>query len=192
MENQDLDLIQKCRQGSKEAFDEIVIKYQKKIFNVAYGLLNNYDEASDVAQEVFVRAYAAIKNFRQESALFTWLYRIAVNLSKNRLKVLNRERKRLKSLEDPIEQADGEVKMQIPDAKFSPSQSLDRKEKEEAVRAALCSLENELKEIIILRDIDNLSYEEIARILRINVGTVKSRLHYARMSLKDRLKGVFS
>lgn len=183
-------LVERCKQGLAGAFDELVLKYQKVVFNVAYRLLGNYDEANDLAQEVFVRVFKAIKGFRQEASLFTWLYRITVNLSKNRLKVLNRERKRTESLEDPLETEEGEVRHQIAIDSPSPAQALDTKEKQALIRLGLASIEAEFREVLVLRDMEGLSYEEISRILKTNIGTVKSRLHRARLVLKEKLKGV--
>lgn len=187
---EDIGLVERCRQGISDAFDELVLEYQKKVFNVAYRLLNNYDEANDIAQEVFVRAYKNIGGFRKESSIFTWLYRITVNLSMNRLKVLNRERKRLNSLDDPVSTEEGEVKKEISANGPLPSDILVQKERSELIQKALISLDDEFRIILVLRDIEGLSYEEIARILKINVGTVKSRLHRGRMMLKDKLQGV--
>ncbi len=187
---EDIGLVERCQQGISEAFDELVLKYQKKVFNVAYRLLNNYDEANDIAQEVFVRVYKNIGGFRKESSIFTWLYRITVNLSMNRLKVLNRERKRLDSLDDPISTEEGEVKKEISANGPLPLDMLVQKERSELIQKALTSLDDEFRTILVLRDIEGLSYEEIAQILKINVGTVKSRLHRGRMMLKDKLQGV--
>lgn len=186
---EDIDLIERCKQGLPGAFDEFVLKYQKKVFNVAYRLLNNYDEANDIAQEVFVRVFRAIKGFRQESSIFTWLYRITVNLSKNRLKVLAREGRRTESLDDPISTEEGEIKREVAEDKPLPSQVLINQERQELIEAALASLDDEFRTVVVLRDIEGLSYEEIARILKINIGTVKSRLHRARLILKEKLKG---
>lgn len=185
----DIDLIKRCQEGSLEAFDALVLKYHKKVFNVAYRLLNNYDEANDIAQEVFVRVFRAIKGFRQESSIFTWLYRITVNLSKNRLKVLAREKRRTESLDDPIMTEEGEVKREVAEDKPLPSEILINKENGELIKVALASLDEEFRTVVVLRDIENLSYEEIAQILKINIGTVKSRLHRARMILREKLKG---
>ncbi len=187
---EDIGLVERCQQGISEAFDELVLEYQKKVFNVAYRLLNNYDDANDIAQEVFVRAYKNIGGFRKESSIFTWLYRITVNLSMNRLKVLNRERKRLDSLDDPVSTEEGEVKKEISANDPLPSDILVQKERNELIQKALTSLDDEFRTILVLRDIKSLSYEEIAQILKINVGTVKSRLHRGRMMLKDKLQGV--
>jgi len=190
MAQDEISLIARCKEGSREAFEELVLKNQKKIFNVAYKLLQNYDEANDVAQEVFVRAFRAIKGFRQESGIFTWLYRITVNLSKNRMKVLARERKRTDSLDDPIVTEEGQVMREVAEDKPSPSQILADKERAELIQAALADLEKEFKTVLVLRDMEGQSYEEIAQITRVNIGTVKSRLHRARMMLKEKLKGV--
>jgi RNA polymerase sigma-70 factor (ECF subfamily) len=190
-EIEDIGLIERCQEGSREAFDELVLKYQKRVFNLAYRLLNNYEEANDVAQEVFVRAYKGIRWFRKESSIFTWLYRITMNLSKNRLKALNREKKRLEPLDDPIATEEGEIKKEIIANEPSPSEVLVQKERAELIQEALASLDDEFRAALVLRDIEGLTYEEIAQILNLNVGTVKSRLHRARLMLKEKLQGVF-
>lgn len=187
---EDSSLIERCKEGLAGAFDEFVLRYHKRVFNIAYRFLNNYDEANDTAQEVFVRAWRAIKGFRQESNVFTWLYRITVNLSKNRLKVLNRERRTIRSLDNPIETEEDEIKREIPENKPLPSQALVDKERSELIRSALISLDDKFREVIVLRDTEGLNYEEIAQILKVNIGTVRSRLHRARMILKEKLKGV--
>lgn len=187
----DIGLIQKCQEGSLEAFDELVLKYHKKVFNVAYRLLNNYDEANDIAQDVFVRAFRAIKGFRFQAHLFTWLYRITVNLCKNRIKVLARERRRTTSLDEPIITEEGQMNRQVAQDKPLPSDELINKERQELIARALASLQDEFKTAVVLRDIEGLDYAEIARILKINIGTVKSRLHRARMLLQEKLKGAF-
>lgn len=189
--NGDISLIQQCQQGSTEAFDALVLKYHKKVFNVAYRLLNNYDEANDVAQEVFVRAFRSIKGFKFKAQIFTWLYRIAVNLSKNRIKVLARERKSTTSLDDPVATEDGEVKRQVAGDDPLPADDLINKEKRELISQALASLADEFRTVVVLRDIEGLAYEEIAAIIKVNIGTVKSRLHRARMLLKEKLQGVY-
>jgi len=187
---EDSELACRCKSGSPGAFDELVLRFQRKVFNVAYRLLNNYDEAGDVAQEVFVRAWRAIKGFRQEANIFTWLYRITVNLSRNRLKIMNRDKMRLKSMDDPVATEEGEMKQEIAADKPLPSEILEDKERQELIQSALISLDAQHREVLVLRDVEGLSYEEIAGALQINVGTVKSRLHKARALLREGLKGV--
>lgn len=184
---EDTDLIARCKAGARDAFDELVLKYHKKVFNLAYRMLSNYDEANDLAQEVFVRVFHSIKKFRGESSIFTWLYRITVNLSKNRLKVLAREQRRMRSLDDPISTQEGEIRREIPENKPLPAQILVNQEKTELIEAALGSLEDEFRVIVVLRDIEGLSYKDIGQILKVNIGTLKSRLHRGRMKLKDKL-----
>ena len=189
-QTEDFELICRCKSGSPGAFDELVLKFQRKVFNVAYRLLNNYDEANDVAQEVFVRAWRAIKEFRQEAGIFTWLYRITVNLSRNRLKIMNRDKVRLKSMDDPVATGEGEMKQEIAEDGPLPPEILENKERQELIQSALVSLDAQHREVLVLRDVEGMSYEEIARILLINIGTVKSRLHKARALLRERLEGV--
>lgn len=188
-QQEDISLVVRCKSGERQAFDELVLKYQRRVFSLAYRMLNNYDEANDIAQEVFVRVFRSIKGFRQDCAVFTWLYRITVNLSKNRLRVLNREKARTEALDDPVATYDGEViKKEIADDKPLPSEIIAQKEKDALIQKAVASLEEEFREVVVLRDIEGLSYEEVACILKINTGTVKSRLHRGRAELRNKLR----
>lgn len=186
----DEDLVAKCQKGDISAFDKLVLRYQKKVFNITYRMAGNYTEASDLAQEAFVRAYKSIRKFRGQSGFYTWLYTIACNICRNRLRYLRRQVKSVVSLDDPIQTEEGVVSREVADKSLSPLAILDRKEKVEFIQKAISSLDEEHRIVVVLRDIEMLPYDEICRILKVNIGTIKSRLHRARVLLKEKLKDV--
>jgi len=172
---EDALLIRRCLEGDREAFSHLVIRHQKMVINTVYRFLGQYDDACEVAQEVFVAAYRALNNFRQESKFSTWLYRIAVDQAKNRLKSLAALKY---SSADPPD---------LPSSSQTPDQVYDSKALRETVQHALMGLDPEDREVIVLRDIEGQSYEAVAEILDLPVGTIKSRLHRARMALREKL-----
>lgn len=189
--NEDFILIDRFLGGDVKAFDELVIRYQQKVFNVAYRILGDYHEANDVSQDAFVRVHHSLRNFRRDASFYTYLYRIVVNLCKNRIKTRGAQRERIAiSLNDPVETDEGIEQREIKSHEPTPREILDGKERDKLVQEAIGSLEDGFREIVVLRDIEGLPYEEIAEILKADLGTVKSRLHRARMALKDKLKGV--
>ncbi|MFH1783576.1 MAG: sigma-70 family RNA polymerase sigma factor [bacterium] len=182
-------LIERCKQGDTDAFGELVIKHQKKVFNVALRMLDDWEEAKDVAQEAFIRAWRAIGTFRSDSSFFTWIYRIVFNLSKNRLKGWAR-RPRPDSIDAPVDTEDGDITRTLQDKEPSPDKILLKKETGRLVKNAIAELSIKHREIIIMRDIQGLSYQEIAEVIGCGEGTVKSRLSRARLILKEKLKEV--
>lgn len=182
----DAVLVLRCQEGDCEAFDEIVARYKDGIYNYIGRMISNRDEVDDLAQEVFVRAYAGLKSFRQDSNLRTWLYRIANNLCIDRYRRAGIERK----LIVPIEQEDEEGVRQIdlPDRTYDPQMVCERTELQAQVQKALARLPDKLRMTILLYDMEGLSYEEIAETLGVPIGTVKSRLFNARMQLRNWLK----
>jgi len=189
--SQECQLIKRCKAGEREAFNEIILNYQKKVINIAYHFLGSYSEAVDLTQDAFIKAYLSIRRFREDSSFYTWLYRITVNLCKNRLKYRKRRgyyQKR--SLDKPLELKEGSVKVDLVSGKPNPVESLESKEKIAIIRKAIDSLDETHRTVLILRDREMMRYEEIARVLRCEVGTVKSRLHRARLILKEKLEGL--
>lgn len=183
-------IVARCQKGDRSAFDELVLRYQKKVFNVTYRMLGNYTEASDVAQEAFIRAYRSIKRFRGQSSFYTWLYTIASNLCRNRLRYLSRQRASVVSLDNPVRTEEGVVHREPVSATPAPAAVLDRKEKGEFIQEAINLLDEPHRIVVVLRDIELLPYGEISRILKVNIGTIKSRLHRARSLLREKLKDV--
>ncbi len=184
--DEDLKYVVLCQKGDVEAFSELVERHQKKLLNIAYRMLGDYDDACDVTQEAFIAAYKAIKKFKGEAKFSTWLYRIVINYAKNRLKQLQIRAKR----EGVSFDAAGEIKTkeawsQPHAVGANPCAQLEKKEREEQVQKCISALDEEFKEVLVLCDIEGLSYEEIKDILKIPEGTVKSRLARARGALKE-------
>jgi RNA polymerase sigma-70 factor (ECF subfamily) len=182
-------LIDRFLQGEKSCFDELVLKYKNMVFTVCLRMLGDYEEALDTSQDVFLKIYTSLADFRRESKFSTYLYRVVMNFCKNKLKVMARtSRKRCFSLDEPVRREEGELKRQIPSTGPTPREVLENKEKQEKIMAGLQVLKQEYREIIVLREIRDLSYEEIALVLNIDIGTVKSRLNRARLAFRDILK----
>lgn len=188
---QDIQLIEEFLKGDRSAFDKIVVKYKDMVFNVCIKMVRNYDDALDVSQNVFISLYRHVKDFRGESLLSTYLYRICMNMSKNRLRAKARLRRREPySLDTPLETENGPVVRQIDSHAPNPRQELAEKERQDMVRDAVDELKPEQKEVLVLKEFERLKYTEIAAVLSIDIGTVKSRLNRAREELKRRLKRI--
>ena len=189
--NRDFELIRSFQSGEKTAFDQLVIRHKDRIFNLCYRMLGDYNEANDYAQETFIKAFKSLKGFRFESSFSTWLYRIAVNNCKNRLSSLEkRYQGKMISIETPKYTGENNPVLEIRDDSESPANGLERKEKAVLIQTAINSLPAEQKMVIILRDIEGRSYEEIAETTGLALGTVKSRLARGRMELKNKLRKI--
>lgn len=176
------EIIKKCKKGDRDAFNELVKMYQNKIVNIAYGMLSDSDDAFDAAQEVFIKVYKGLDNFREKSSFSTWIYRITSNVCADIL------RKRQRSINAiSINYSDDEKEMEIKDESLTPEEYSELNERQAALRQALKEIKDEYREIITLFDIEELSYDKISEILKIPVGTVKSRLNRARAALKKNL-----
>ncbi len=184
----DAILVLRCQEGDCEAFDEIVARYKDGIYNYISRMISNRDEVEDLAQEVFVRAYAGLKSFRQDSNLRTWLYRIANNLCIDRYRRAGVERRLVTPLEREHEGEEGAREIDLPDRTYDPLVVCERTELQAQVQKALSRLPDKLRTTILLYDMEGLSYEEIAETLDVPIGTVKSRLFNARMQLRNWLK----
>lgn len=178
----DAELVNRVQQGDTDSFEVLVRRHQKAIFNIIYRLLGDYDEASEVAQEVFLSAYKAIAHFRGDANFYTWLYRIAFNQASTRRKRLGISQQRHLPLAT-VELSDNGCS--------DPAKTVERKELQRRVQGALDTLDKEDAMIILLRDLQDFAYEDVAVILKIPLGTVKSRLHRARRALKTRLAPYF-
>jgi RNA polymerase sigma-70 factor, ECF subfamily len=177
--------------NDRSAFDNLVHRYQNKVFNLCYRMLGEYEEARDCAQETFVQAYRALKDFRFEASLSTWLLAIAVNICRNRLKSLeHRYRQRMLRLDSSPEDTEGSGGIEIEDPKPDALAQLTKKEQDRLLQQAIDELPHDAKIVTVLRDIEGLSYEEIVRITGYNPGTVKSKLARAREQLRRKLKGL--
>ncbi|MGO0123382.1 RNA polymerase sigma factor [Desulfothermobacter acidiphilus] len=182
----DIDqLLERARQGNEEAFGALVLRYQDRIYGLCYRLTGNQEDAEDLAQEVFVRAYRSLRKFRAEADFGTYLHRIAVNL------FLNQRRKnhcQFLSLDNPVSTPDGELSWQVADNNQNhPQDELERQELALLVRRALNSISREHRAVLVLREMEEMSYEEMAAVLKLAPGTVKSRLNRARAALQKAL-----
>ncbi|MFZ5645449.1 MAG: RNA polymerase sigma factor [Bacillota bacterium] len=183
MHPDDEHLVKRSREGDADAFDELVKKYQSKVFTVAYRFMGNHADANDLAQDAFIRAYQALSSFRGDSSFATWLYRITSNVCRDEIRKQNRYKK--VSLDEMMTQPGGGPNLTAAD--LTPEESLDRVELRDTVQRHLNSLSSEHRLILVMRDIQGLSYEEIASSLDCTLGTVKSRLNRARQTLKKRI-----
>lgn len=180
----DTDLVVRVQQGDKKAFDLLVIKYQHRIIQLVNRYVKDPSEAQDVAQEAFIKAYRALKNFRGDSAFYTWLYRIAINTAKNYL--LSRSRRRFEYHVDiqDAEQLENASQLKGMD---TPEYLLMNNDIITAIKTAIELLPKEMQTAIMLREFDSLSYEEIAETMKCPVGTVRSRIFRAREAIDKEL-----
>lgn len=182
-------LVGRCQAGDRGAFDLLVLAYQDRIYNLAHRLTGDPEEATDLAQETFVKAFQALASFRRDARFSTWIYRIAINACHSRhRKTAVRRRHAPVSLDAAVRTSDGEVAPDPPDTREEPSFVISRSETIRMVRAAIESLDLEHRTVVLLRDMEGYSYEEIQEILGCPIGTVRSRLHRARAELGKRLK----
>lgn len=188
-ERSDGDLVELAREGAKDAFSVLVLRYQDRILSTVTARVGNAETARDLAQEVFIKAYRGLGGFKSQSGFYTWLYRIAINTTLSwRRKALRRGQ--MASLDRAWKADDGSERRDTPDQGIGPSQDAERREEAGLVRAAISRLEDEYNEVVVLRDLQGLSYDEIASILQCPVGSVKSRLHRARKRLLAELRKV--
>ena len=173
-------LIQRCIAGDATAFEPLVEKYRQRVWRLAYQVLHDREEAWDVAQEAFVRAFHSLPTFRGQSAFYTWLFRITVNVATDR----HRQRGAQARAFGPERVSEEEWARTTPDPGGGPEQQAARKEQRERIRSALDALPPKARTIIMLSDVEGLSYREIAEVLNCPIGTVMSRLHNARKRLK--------
>lgn len=183
----DAALVENCKRGDVNAFSALVTRFQDRIFNVIYRMVGNYEDAADLCQETFVKAFRAIMTFEARSQFSTWLYRIATNTC-----ISFRRSHAGKTTQEHTLDCDAEVLSNTAgrrdNATLDPERHAMQKEQIETVQKALLRLDEESRAIVVLRDIDGKSYEEIAEVLNCPIGTVRSRLHRARMELKEYLQ----
>ena len=182
----DRQLIERCLNGDREAFDELVRRYEKQAYNLAYRLAGNYDDASDVVVEAFVRAFQGLHTFRGDANFGTWLHRVVVNTFLD-MRKRSRGRQHV-SLEEQLELNGDTLTRQIEDTSPGPQELVEQEEREEVLQRAIAQLSPDRRILIVLYHFENLSYEEIAQMLKLPVGTVKSRLNRARLALREILE----
>jgi RNA polymerase sigma-70 factor (ECF subfamily) len=191
----DVALLRKAQNGDKAAYGQIVLLYQDRLFNAVLRLVGDREEALDLTQEAFTRGLMKIDTFRGDSAPYTWLFRIAVNLAISQLRKVNRPR--VFSLQQPpgngAVDRDGSQASALVDRLYdehaeTPPQRLERQERDEAVLAALGRLDAEYRAVLVMRDIEGFDYQQMADLLAVPLGTLKSRLFRARLALRDELR----
>jgi RNA polymerase sigma-70 factor (ECF subfamily) len=178
-QSEDLELIHRSQEGNTEAFGELVTKYRDKIYTMLYGMVRNENDAWDLAQEGFLQAWRSIHKFEGRSSFYTWLYRLTVNLTIDSL------RRNGRRMEVELDDA-------IPSSLPSPRANYRRTEITEHINAALAQLTPEHRAVIVLKEIEDLQYHEIAEILGVSVGTVMSRLFYGRKKLQSILRPIYN
>lgn len=189
--SEDIEFVKAFQAGDKAVFDTLVLRYQDRVFRTCLRLLGNHEDANDCAQETFVKVYRSLNRFRLEAKFSTWLYTIAVNICKNWLtSAEHRRKKKMIYIDNPIETEEGSLRLEIPDTTQLPVAELAEKETSAQIQAAISSLPEDFKQIVVLRDIEGLSYEDISKVTGYNLGTVKSKLSRARQKLREKLKGL--
>lgn len=185
----DQELVERVQRGDKRAFDLLVLKYQQKVANLVSRYVRDPSETLDVTQEAFIKAYRAIPNFRRESAFYTWLYRIAINTAKNYLVAQKRRPPGSDIDAETAEQLDVGTRLK---ENATPENHLLEREIGETVKQAIEELPEDLRTAITLRELEGLSYEEIARAMDCPVGTVRSRIFRARAAIDAKLQPLLS
>jgi RNA polymerase sigma-70 factor, ECF subfamily len=182
----DAELVARVQRGDKKAFDLLVMKYQRKIMRLLSRMIRDHSEIEDVAQEAFIKAYRALPQFRGESAFYTWLYRIAINTARNWLASSGRR----PSAPTALENEDGETFNEADNLSdiSTPESMVASREIAETVNAAIDALPEELRTAIVLREIEGMSYEDIAQSMGCPIGTVRSRIFRAREAVAARLR----
>jgi len=183
------EFVDRLRSGEAEAFDTLIQRYSGDIYALLYRITQNADEAAELTQETFLKAFKAIRKFRADAELKTWLFRIAINESRNRHRWWKRRfREKTVSLDDTVGDSEITLHDTLADTAEDPESSLLRREHERALESALMSLPPTFREVIVLCDIEGQSYQEIAEVLEMNIGTVKSRIARGREELRRRLR----
>lgn len=180
----DQRLIADCLQGKTAAFGELVRRYQDRLFNTVYRMVDNAEDAQDVVQEAFISAYQSLDGFKGDALFFTWLYRIAVNTAIS----LKRRRRNTLSLDGGAPGQGGGFEPLDESDQTRPGRDLERAEEEQRIQAALNRLSPEHRAVLVLKDMEGQKYEVMADILHVPIGTIRSRLHRARAELRDLLQ----
>ena len=185
--NVDQELVRRVQAGDKKAFDLLIMKYQQRIIHVITGFVHDPVEAMDVAQEAFIKAYRALPGFRGDSAFYTWLYRIAINTSKNYLTAASR-----RPPVSDVDAMDATIYYDAPELKEfeTPESSLMSDDLQQAIHDAIQELPEDMATAIKLREFEGLSYEEIAQAMDCPIGTVRSRIFRAREAIDKQVKAV--
>jgi RNA polymerase sigma-70 factor (ECF subfamily) len=181
----DVLLVQKCLKGDKAAFCQLVEKYKVPIYNLAFRMLKSEEEAEDAFQETFLQAYRSLDKYKLNYSFFTWLYTVALNICRNRLK--KKWRFQVFSIHEPLGD-DENLCWQIADCRLSPDVLLERKNDLDVVNEAINTLPGKYKAVIILRYLENMSYQEISEVVDLPLGTIKTQIHRGRRLIQEYIK----
>ena len=179
--DEEKQIIEQVLAGNTEAFEQLVLKNQAQVYNLALRMVGSEQDALDISQEAFIRAFRSLESFRGDSKFSVWLYRLTSNICLDFLRA--RRRKKTVSISYFVSDEDDAADLEIPDERFSPQTELERAELRAALNRALQRLPDEQREVLLLREISGLSYDEIAAALSLEAGTVKSRIFRARRKL---------
>jgi RNA polymerase sigma factor (sigma-70 family) len=182
---EDLDLIHAALKGSQPAFKRLMKKYYTSLYNLVYRLVRNKDEVEDLTQEAFVKAFASLKFFNEEYAFSTWLYKIASN---NTIDYIRKKKLETFSIDKPIESDDSDYKFELPDTTYEPDKEIIRRQRSVLISKAIENLPEKYKKVILLRHVDEYDYAEIAKMLKLPIGTVKAHIFRARELLYKALR----
>ena len=184
----DRELVERCQRGELEAYEALVGRYRNKVYGLAFSMLRNEHDATDLCQDAFVRGWQAIRKFQKSASFYTWIYRITTNLAIDFVR--RRDRRPTTPFEEGISPKTDASVQQAPSTNSSPVDEAQRRELREQIDAALCELSPEHRAVVQLREFEGLDYATIAKVTGSTIGTVMSRLHYARKHLQKLLKEV--
>ncbi len=179
----DEELVEKIKKGDIDAYEEIIKKYENKVCGIIYHMIKNQNDVEDLAQEVFIKVYKNLSKFKGDSSLYTWIYKITVNLCLDEVK----KRKNIIYLDEKLEVEDGELERELPSSDKTQVELYEEKELKEKLHKCIGKLPEKQRVMIVLRDIKGFSYEEISEITSVKLGTVKSQINRARLKLKELL-----
>lgn len=179
----DEELVEKIKKGDIDAYEEIIKKYENKVCGIIYHMIKNQNDVEDLAQEVFIKVYKNLSKFKGDSSLYTWIYKITVNLCLDEVK----KRKNIIYLDEKLEVEDGELERELPSSDKTQVELYEEKELKEKLHKCIGKLPEKQRVMIVLRDIKGFSYEEISEITSVKLGTVKSQISRARLKLKELL-----
>lgn len=180
---EDIILVRKCLNGNNDAFEELVNKYKHQIYNLAYRLLGNREEARDVSQEAFFRAYKSLNKYKITYSFFTWIYTISINVCRNHLK--DNKKMYMVPLESSPSMEEGDFELPISSEDLTPEEILHKKRNSDRIQQIINRLPKKYRSVVVLKYIHGLQYNEIANIVNLPLGTVKIQIHRARKALKE-------
>lgn len=187
-DKQEKALIEKSKNGDSQAFEELISSYQKKVLNLAYRMLGSVSDAEDAAQEIFIKVFRSLYSFNEQSAFSTWIYKVATNVCLDILRKRKRQNGGAMISINRYNSQDDEYELPIEDTAPSPYEEAQKKEAMRALGSALDLLSEEQRAVIVMRDINGLSYEEIADVMECSLGTIKSRINRSRLALRKLLE----